>query len=142
MLVARIARARGNKSTVSPSDLHALACADVPEAPKMIVGVVKAMLRGEVDKDGFSKLFSNIELHRLTKPNPELLKKFKAAHDIMIDASNFMQAYCFDLPEDVLVATRGKFEGDVVPSLAAIYATPYSFTAANSQNAGQNWYRK
>ena len=53
-LLARRARARGQKKLISHEDLGSLSLAQLEEHPLVIVGIVKAMLTGPQRQGGFS----------------------------------------------------------------------------------------
>ena len=112
-------RACGKKNLLASSDLFALSKAQVPDAPRVVVGVVKAMLSSTLTKDNHSTEFTKSHFHTLSHPSEKNLKAILSCQRLISEGTSYMTAYCHFLPTDQQVFTRGKFEADCVPSLAA-----------------------
>ena len=83
------------KRFLRPSDLAKLGSVKMPEAPRYVPALVKAMLNspaGKVAKDGFSDLFSMTDFSSLADTGKNRKHAIHAS-ELMIDATSFLNAY-------------------------------------------------
>ena len=83
----------------------------------MIVGILKAMLTGPRRQNNFSSRFTPAELMKIHKPNEKLRDDIGKAHAFMIEAGDFIDAYCTSAPKVTMDTILGSAQADCVPCL-------------------------
>ena len=88
-------RMLGVKRQIKPADLSRLSEIDMPEAPRYVPAMYKAMLSCPSSKvsNGYADLFSSNDISSL-KLNGENRKLAGQANDLMLAAKSFLDAYC------------------------------------------------
>ena len=83
----------------------------------MIVGILKAMLTGPRRQNNFSSRFTPAELMKTHKPSDKLREEIGKMHAFMIEAADFVDAYCTSVPKTTMDVILGCTQADCVPCL-------------------------
>ena len=88
-------RSLGVKRQIHAHDLQRLAAIDMPDAPRYVLAMTKALLNAPSSKvtNGFADLFGQSDLSSLG-PNGKNRKLAAQASELMVAASSFLEAYC------------------------------------------------
>ena len=83
----------------------------------MIVGILKAMLTGPRGQNNFSSRFTPAELMKIHKPSDKLRESIGKTHTFMIEAADFIEAYCAGTPKTTMDVILGGTQAECVPCL-------------------------
>ena len=104
-------RSLGVKRIINPIDLQRLASVSMPEAPRYVPAMVKALLNApssKVTANGTADLFSAADIQSVS-PAGKNRKPAIQAGDLMSSASTFLAAYC-QLDETVIAKYQADME--------------------------------